>query len=870
SIYVDGRVLRREIVYESPLEPYAHDYDGEVLVRRTPLFFHAKPARIFDPNPVVALNDPTLQDRNDGPVPANAYEDVELPDTLTGPNVSIVDRQSPNIPPPTTSFLFDRSADGFEDVHAYFHIDRNQQYLQSLGYVGDRSVAAYAVEVDAHAANGADNSFFIPSISRNGTGSLFFGEGGTDDAEDADLLVHEYGHAVHEWIAPGTFGGGFASEARAISEGFGDYWAYSAHVAQRIASGRDPFCFADWDARCWEDDASEQCGYAPGTDCLRRLDSTRTMADYETVDSSGVEHRNGAIWSSALREIHQAIGREPADKIVVESLFTAPPRPTFATMARQMIEADRLLHGGAHASVICSAMTARGILRDCDGLPRGEQTLFQSTARSIPIPDASSAGITSTLTIHDARTIEELFVRLDIAHPLRGDLRVDLVGPDGTTATLLPVSLDRTADIHATLGPITDFRGRSAAGEWKLIVRDQRLRDTGTLLSWGLNIRFVGDEPLAQRPRGEHAQMIPAVAHLYGAGGTPYVSDVRIANPHATRETATLIFTRMHEDGRTHFAAIDAVLEPGQTLAFDDVVASAFRTAGSGTLEILGDVIAMSRTYADDRGQQIAPVLETTALGERPLLAEAFVGFNDDRVNVGLTETAGGSGIVRVNERDVAIAPFSLVQFPADDVRVEVSVISGDARVAAWLSEIDRETKDPMFIPAMLRSAEERTLITPSAFLSEWWTYYWRAGASATFRPIGRGFFGAIGIHVAPGGFAGVKIRSRSGMNQYTQPLPPDGPAEQHLVFIESAPPFRTNVGILAEGPAAADVIVYDAAGVEVMRTVLATSAGVAQVPVLPRISGGRAVVRFTLGSGRAYASVIDSRSQDATYVHGQ
>ncbi|HEU4889729.1 MAG TPA: hypothetical protein VFV49_17725, partial [Thermoanaerobaculia bacterium] len=204
---IDGRIARRVIVEERPLEPVAYDYDVATgaLIRAVPLYFHAKAARVFDPNPVVALNDPALQDRNDSAaaVPESAYLTVELQGVvesgpLAGPHVKLVDRQAPSVAPPdaASSLLFDRAADGFEDVHIYFHVDRTQRHLQSLGYTGARAVAAYPVEADAHSANGADNSFFLPSATRAGEGTLHFGEGGTDDAEDADLIVHEYGHAI--------------------------------------------------------------------------------------------------------------------------------------------------------------------------------------------------------------------------------------------------------------------------------------------------------------------------------------------------------------------------------------------------------------------------------------------------------------------------------------------------------------------------------------------------------------------------------------------------------------------------------------------------------------------------------------------------
>jgi hypothetical protein len=59
---------------------------------------------------------------------------------------------------------------------------------------------------------------------------LRFGKGGVDDAEDAEVILHEYGHAIH--FAQNF---SFASEeAGAISEGFGDYWAVT--VGDVVAS----------------------------------------------------------------------------------------------------------------------------------------------------------------------------------------------------------------------------------------------------------------------------------------------------------------------------------------------------------------------------------------------------------------------------------------------------------------------------------------------------------------------------------------------------------------------------------------------------------------------------------------------------------
>jgi len=896
-----NRLIRREIV-----DHYQHDYDASTgaLISRTPLFFHAKPARVFDPNPVVTLNDPNLQDLNDASahIPAGAYSDVQLPDeALHGPHVTIVDRQPRFVAPAEGALVFDRTADGFEDVNAYFHIDRTQRHVQALGYVNARAIAPYAIEVDAHAASGEDNSFFIPSSAQPGRGTLFYGEGGTDDAEDADLVVHEYTHALMEWISPGTWGGSFASESRAIAEAVSDYLAFSAHYDARRKSGRDPFCFADWDARCWLDASSERCSYAPGTDCLRRLDSPRTMADYNRGDSSGVEHLNSAILSSALRELRVQLDRRTVDTLVLESLYGAPPRPTFESMARRLIEVDRILYNGAHAAPICTAMRARGIVAGCDVMPRDELTHFQSAQHGLAIPDNDANGIATTLRISDTRAIENVYVRVDAAHPANGDLRLELVAPDGTRVLLQSTSTSIAPDIHATYGltatsaqPLDILRGRSANGVWTLLVSDRSFRDAGTLLSWGLDIQFAGEEPRTIRPREERAQMIPVVAHLYGESGL-FASDVRIANPHAATRNATLVFTPSGENGLERFAAVQLVLDAGQTLAFDDVVSSVFHSGGSGSLEVLGDVVAMSRTYLrtgnGTLGQDVPPNLETTSASGSPLFV-APLAEGGARYNLGLTEIAGARGIARIGDRTVPIEPFSHVQFPVSPALLAVRVLSGDARVVAYLSQIAND--DAMFIPAQrIETARVRMAPVITAQISdppEWRSDLWlatgtpmrvrvdaieggsvEAEAPGVYLDVLARLFhrtvtvAALRVFLPEGAFGATRI-AHGDTTQFV-PLLDDGPAEQHVLFLTRAAESRVNVGIVADQAAAAEVLVYDAAGVQLERAFLSTSGGFVQRPVAP---GARAVVRFLFGKGRAYASVIDVRAGDATFVAGQ
>jgi subtilisin-like proprotein convertase family protein len=743
----EARPAWRVVVEEKPHEPVAHYIDaatGTILVSK-PLFAEiTAKGRVFDTNPVAKLNDPSLRDHNDSAaaVPDAAYSLVDLLELnptgmLAGPNVQIVDTDSPTTPhaDPAQPLLFDRSQPQFEEVNVYFQLDRSQRYMQLLGYTGARRIVAYVLPVDPHSLSGADNSLYVGS-SVPGQGKLYFGDGGVDDAEDPDIVLHEFFHSVQDSIAPSAFFGTSSSQSRAMGEGFSDYWAYSSNYEPGLGSGRDPYCLGDWDARCAGDDSGQNCGYPVGADCLRRVDSAKTMNDFVNADVAGTEHKNGEIWSSALREIFDALvrrhgvadGRRTADTLALESMFGAPSDPTYAIIARNLLDADRALNGGTHAATICSAFTARLILgtSDCDAAPRGDVTLFQSVQHGLAIPDNSPAGVTSTLDVTDSRTIERLTVNVNIVHPSRGELQILLTAPDGTTVILQNPSTDRAPFTQVTYGVDADpaerldvFHGRAANGRWTLTVNDLQPQNAGTLLSWSLGITFAGDAPASIRPSTfAPRKVIAAVAHTPGALGTTWQTDVRLFNPGAVDANVTAIFTHSGDEGWNHFAAVKLSIAPRQVMALDDVVAATMRTSGVGQLEFLGDtdaLIVTSRTFTRAIGGtygQFIPAVSTSESAAIAYLPRIQITSNF-RTNIGFAETAGGSGTVRVtlfdggsgsivSQQDLAILPFGQLQFPATGASLltaQLSVVSGDARIVAYSSVIDNGTGDPIYVP---------------------------------------------------------------------------------------------------------------------------------------------------------------------------
>lgn len=756
-----GRRATRVVVEETPHHLWVHyiDVATGAPLRSEPLFASVK-GKVFDVNPVATLNRPELRDQNDSAaaVPEAAYSIADLLDLpvsgmLIGPNVQIVDDQEPHTVHADAgqSLLFDRSQPQFEEVNAYFQIDRTQRYLQSLGYTGARRIAGYSVPVDPHAVSGTDNSFYSSGLTP-GQGELYFGDGGVDDAEDSDIILHEFAHVMQDSIAPGAFFGATNSEARALGEGIGDYWSFSSTYAGTIASGRDPYCIADWDPRCAGDDGSQNCGYPAGADCLRRVDGTRTMADFSSRSESGTEHLNGTIWSSALREIFDGLvgrygvteGKRRTDTLVIESMFGVPQNPTYALLARKLLEANRALHASADASLLCMAMTRRGVLGtgDCDLAPRGDVTLFQSPGRGLAIPDGTPAGLVSSVTVRDPRSIERISIDVDVEHPSQGELEIVLTAPDGTRINLATATSDRSPFSRRLYGltavgvdSLDSLRGHAAAGIWTLAIRDVRAGNAGVLRSWALQITFVGDRPLTSRPSSFSLRRhVAAVGHAAGANGSSFVSAIRIFNRGIRDARVTLVFTPSGENGFTRFTAVDAVIPASEVVTLDDVVSTVFQSRGTGQLEILGDVndlvVTSNASIAGPAGStsEAIPASRTDqAIGPGALFVlEQLENDTAFRTNLGVAESAGETGVVQFTVRDVSgnvvgvvqltVLPLSHLQIPLAFsgalLRADVRVVSGRARVFAYASVIDQRSGDAMYVSAQrpLTADEERVI----------------------------------------------------------------------------------------------------------------------------------------------------------------
>ena len=125
---------------------------------------------------------------------------------------------------------------------------------------------------------------------------------------------------------------------------------------------------------------------------------------------------------------------------------------------------------------------------DCDGEP---DEIADSDSRDVAIPDDDAVGVNRAMEFASSCvTVESIQLRVEIVHPYRGDIELELTAPSGEKEKLLTASDDSTPDIFATFDSSLAI-GESAEGEWVLNVSDVGPQDLGTLQYWSLGINMA-------------------------------------------------------------------------------------------------------------------------------------------------------------------------------------------------------------------------------------------------------------------------------------------------------------------------------------------------------------------------------------------
>ncbi len=325
---------------------YINVEDGEII-KKIDVFkrISTGKGRVFIPNPVVALIDQSPAPESD--IPEEGYTSVVLRGLdgsgfLRGEYVDTCD--TPGRAYVTSLLFYYRRGDSrFCEVMVYYHIDTFQRYIQELGF---KNICNKPVKVNAYADGTA--SYFDSD-----TGAITYGANGIPDAEDADIIIHEYGHAIMENQAPFL---NLTAEGAAMEQGFGDFLATCYFSEEGDGFNRE--CMGDWS------------GIGSVLRCVRRVDNQK----YYPEDFRGIMSydSDGEIWSAALWDIYLALGgnskekdnrikaRDRSIRLVLESNFFLNPLSKFVDGAEAITAANKHLYKGKDNEKIRDVLIIRG------------------------------------------------------------------------------------------------------------------------------------------------------------------------------------------------------------------------------------------------------------------------------------------------------------------------------------------------------------------------------------------------------------------------------------------------------------------------------------------------------------------------------
>jgi len=555
------------------------------------------------------------------------------------------------------------------------------------------------------------------------------------------------------------------------------------------------------------------------------------------------------------------------------------------------------------------------------------------------------------------------------------------VTPSSGTATSDSISLTVTANtsglpVGTSSGAVTVVFG-GGTGSGKLGTHGSSSATTT------VNVNLVQPtSPSTKNAPPPDALIIPAVAHADGIN-SKFQSDIRVTNTAPDVKKYQLTFTPSGDAGIQSGKQATVSIDPGATLALDDILSSWFGSQGAiGTLEIRPSstttsatspsspsssstsgvpsitTFAASRTYNTTPngtfGQFIPAIPFSQFVGSKGsvLTLQQVAQSQAFRTNVGLVEGAGepatvllsvfGDDGAKLAEFTQALTAGQHIQMngllaahnlSVNDGRIEVRVTSAGGKVTAYASVVDNATNDPLLVsPVAVSSLGATKWVIPGVADLSNGAANWRSdvrlfnagtdavNATLTYVPQGGGdpivktmavapnevkqldgivqnLFGLTNsggaLHITTENSAPLVATART-YNQtangtYGQFIPAVTPNDAvgkgqralQILQVEESDRYRSNIGIaeVTGKPATVEITAVppDSKFAVTTQTTLNPNE-FRQYGSLIRSLGlgdtynARITVRVVDGDGRvtAYASVIDQKTQDPTFVPAQ
>jgi len=284
----------------------------------------------------------------------------------------------------------------FAQLMAFVHLDQSIRYIESLGF----SFFDSPVRFDGRGLSANNSSYYLgPQVAVFGVG------GGSPDALDADVVLHELGHGIHYQIVKDWAYG----HTGAIGEGLGDYWAgsYSYRTQYQEANTKGQEFEIDtvfnWD------------GYFGTKKATRSLWNQRAryiqQSEYRAHESVAGE-LGDELWSTPLfQSLKEAVKRyqyaafEEFDTIVLESMYGLGRGLKMHNLAQNMLfVAKKLYPNRDYAEILAEKFSFHGLLVEPFVLEMATKYVHPEHAVSLDVyPTGRQAALSGELSVEEVR-----------------------------------------------------------------------------------------------------------------------------------------------------------------------------------------------------------------------------------------------------------------------------------------------------------------------------------------------------------------------------------------------------------------------------------------------------------------------------------
>jgi vibriolysin len=368
----------------------------------------------------------------------------------------------------TTAYSFACSRNTFKSINGAFSPINDAHFFGGViqgmyrSYIG-RPALTFQLVMRVHYGSNYENAFW------NGS-SMTFGDGATTfyPLVSVDVAGHEVSHGFTEQNSNLTYSGQSGGINEAFSDMGGEATEYFWKGSNDFLVGPDIF---------------------KGTGALRYMNNP--TQDGRSIDNaanftSGMDvHFSSGVYNKAFYLLATKPGWNTQKAFQTfaranDLYWTASTNFNQGACGTQTAATDL----GFTVADVTAAFTAVGVSCGTTTPPSGGQTYSNGT--DFAINDNATVDSPITVSGRTGNAPSNASVTVAIVHTYQGDLKVDLVAPDGSLYNIHNRTGAGTDNINKTV--TLNLSSEALNGTWKLRVNDNANADTGRIDSW--SIRF--------------------------------------------------------------------------------------------------------------------------------------------------------------------------------------------------------------------------------------------------------------------------------------------------------------------------------------------------------------------------------------------